>query len=615
MSYLQPVEYEALGFSALFTRYLAGDARLMARFRGAPFDPASHRAAAQAAIGREYPRTELVRRLADYNQELGACEATLRNIDALKRARTLVVCTGQQPGLLTGPLYTVYKAVTALALARRLAAASPDLVFVPVFWCASEDHDLEEMNAVHLPGPDDEVLRLKTSLTNDGRPAETVPVDAECRRLLQDALAALPETEFKDEIAALFAPAPEDTLGSWFNRILLRLFSDAGLVVLEPRLIRDLGAPVIRRELDVADETSRRLRAAGEDLAQLGYAAPLDDRRMVHLFHIGDSRRARVQFYADFCILADDRVDRRELGWHLEEHPERFSPDVALRPILQSAVLPVMAYVAGPGEVAYHAQLKEVYELFDVPMPVVYPRASVTLLEAAVARAIDRFGLSAAQLFLREDARDGLFAATARGQDVAASLDRHLEETARHLEAVDAEVAAFDPTIGRVVRKIRGRVQRDLHYLKRRVSGAIDEAAGVGKRQLARLFAHTFPRNLPQERVYNILYYLVKYGPDLPHGLLQDLTGDPERHVIYTLGGFGADAPPGADSATGPEPAAALPEDAAAAEIDAPPEDGAEENGAGENGADEGSEAAAEPLEAPAEEPSPDEDEEEPWAP
>jgi bacillithiol biosynthesis cysteine-adding enzyme BshC len=543
MSYLQTVEYEVPGFPELFVRYLAGDERLLARFPGHPFDPASHRAAADAAAAREYPRADLVGRLVDYNQELGAGEATLRNIDALKRADTFVVCTGQQPSVLTGPLYTVYKAITAITLARRLTAEDPARTFVPLFWCASEDHDLEEMNHIHLPTPDGEIQRLKTSRVNDGRPAEQVRVDAECRRLLQEALAALPDTEFKEEAAALFEPADEDTLGSWFNRILLGLFSDDGLVVLEPCLIRDLGTGVIRRELDTAEESSRRLQAAGEQLAAMGFAPPLDGRRMVHCFHIGDQRRARIQFYADFCILGDDRVDRRELPWHLEEHPERFSPDAALRPILQSSVLPVTAYVAGPGEVAYHAQLKELHEHFDVPMPVVYPRASVTLLEGSVARAIEKHGLSTPGLFTREDERDDLAATTERGRELAASLDRHIEETARHLEAVENEVAEFEPGVGRVVHKIHGRIVRDLGYLKRRVTGAIDEAAGVGRRQLARVFAHTFPRDLPQERVYNLLYYLVKYGPDLPHGLLQDLTGDPERHVLYTLGAFGSATP------------------------------------------------------------------------
>jgi len=600
MPNLEPVDFATLGFSPLFVSYVAGRKNIGARFPGDPFDLDTSVAVAEALKARDYPREELVRRLVDYNQELGAGEATLRNIDALKKPGTFVVCTGQQPTVLLGPLFTIYKVISCLALARRLSAHAEDLTFIPMFWCASEDHDLEEMNHIHLPGPEGEVLRLKIDLLNDGRPAEQVRVDDAIRRILVSAVETLPDSEFKEEVVALFEPEPRDTLGTWFNRILLSLFSDDGLVVLEPHLLRDLSAPVIEAELEGANESARILAEAGAKLAKMNFAPAFDGKRKVHCFYIGDNRRARIKYYADFCILGEDRVDRREIPFHLQEHPERFSPDAALRPVVQGAVLPVTTYVAGPGEVAYYAQLKELHKHFGVPMPVIYPRASVTLIEGFVSRAIEKYGLAVDRLFVGEAEREAILEGTSRGQELAASLEKHIEETAKHLDALESEVSEFDPGVSRVVRKIHGRIDRDLNYLKRRVANAIDEAAGVGRRQLSKLFANTYPKELPQERVYNVLHYLVKYGPDLPRGLLQSLGEGSREHLVYRLGTFGslgASAPETA-GAEAPEEAGDLAE-ADAASFD--PESPTPEN---EPSGEETPAREEESPEAPSEEPS-----------
>lgn len=535
MSNPKNVDYESLGLSKIFLDYISGNEKLSDRFPGPPFAPDSIQGVTATLKSRDYPRQELVNRLVDYNQELGAGEATLRNIDALKKPGSYVICAGQQPSILTGPMFNIYKAISCLILARTLTAASEENTYIPVFWCASEDHDLEEMNHLHLPGRDEDIRKLRVDLTNDGRPAEVVRVDRHIRRVLKEAMLLLPDTEFKDEVSALFEPAPGDTLGTWFNRILVALFSDDGLVVLEPRLIRDLAAPVLHKELDTSNETSGLLKRAGETLSEMGYEPSLDGSSKLHCFYIGDRRRARIKFYADFCILGEDRVDRRELSLHLEEHPERFSPDASLRPIVQSAILPVAAYVAGPGEIAYYAQLKELHGHFDVPMPVIYPRASVTLVEGSVMRAMEKFGLNPSQLFMDAKSQEKLLEGSAKGKGLPASLDSLIEQSTTLMDSLVSDVSDFDPGISRVVKKVQGRIGRELDYLKRRVTDAIDEAAGVGQRRLSRLFSSTWPNSMPQERVFNILYYLVKYGPDLPRSLIQSLLGDTGQHFVFML--------------------------------------------------------------------------------
>lgn len=526
------VSYDAIGASKLFTDYLAGE--LADRFPGDPFDLENHVALARKLGKRDYPRAELLERLAEYNQELGAGEATLLNIDLIKKPHTFVVCTGQQPAIATGPLYTIYKAMTCTILARQLTALAGDLTFVPVFWCASEDHDLEEMNHAWVPS-DGEPRRVRAKLTNTGQPAEAVRVDKRVRAAFDELVGAIPDTEFKRDVVALFEPAQRDTLGTWFNRILLRLFTDQGLIALEPRLIRELGVPVLQRELETWNESSETLAAGAEALEALGYDAAFDGDPKVHCFFIEDGKRGRIKTYADCCILGDAMVERRELPVHLQDHIDRFSPDASLRPIVQSSILPVTTYVAGPGEIAYYAQLAEMHAHFDVPMPLIYPRASVTLLEGSVIRGMEKYGIALEALF--DDPKKHLDAIERPSKDdgLPNAIDALRDDFRTRVDAMRPDVEALGDGTAKVFGKVTARIAKDLDYVHKRVTGAIDEAAGVGERQLERLFQNAFPRGTPQERVHNVLYYLAKYGLEVTRSLALVVQDPPREHVVYSV--------------------------------------------------------------------------------
>ncbi len=526
------VSYDAIGASKLFTDYLAGE--LADRFAGDPFDLENHVALARELKKRDYPRVELLERLAGYNQELGAGEATLLNIDLIKKPHTFVVCTGQQPTIGTGPLYTIYKAMTCTILARQLTALAGDLTFVPVFWCASEDHDLEEMNHVWVP-TDGEPKRIRAKLTNTGQPAETVRVDKRVRAAFDELVAAIPDTDFKRDVVALLTPESRDTLGTWFNRILLRLFTDQGLITLEPRLIREFGVPVLQHELETWNESSEQLAAGAEALEARGYDPSFDGDPKVHCFYIEDGKRGRIKTYADCCILGGAMVERRELPVHLDDHIDRFSPDASLRPIVQSSILPVTTYVAGPGEVAYFAQLAEMHAHFGVPMPLIYPRASVTLLEGSVIRAMEKYGLALESLF--EDPKKHLDAVERPSGDDALpkAIDALREDFRTRIDAMRPDVEALGEGTAKVYNKVTARIAKDLDYVHKRVTGAIDEAAGVGERQLERVFHSAFPRGKPQERVHNVLYYLAKYGVEMTRSLALAVQGPPREHVVYSV--------------------------------------------------------------------------------
>ena len=241
--------------------YIASFERVSGLFRGPYSDISNHLDEARALSTRSYPRKELAIRLVERNAVLGADPEALASAEALLDPRTFVVITGQQTGIYTGPLYTIYKAITAISLARRLDEATDEFRFVPMFWCASEDHDLDEIN--HLFLPDGDVVRKHIApFATDGRPAGGVTVDADLLDFHDTIRQTLGETIFRDPLIAELAPRNGESIATWFERSLLRLLAGTGMIVVDPEWIRDLAAPVFRGAIEHRAEIEDRVESA-----------------------------------------------------------------------------------------------------------------------------------------------------------------------------------------------------------------------------------------------------------------------------------------------------------------------------------------------------------------
>ncbi|WP_043714106.1 bacillithiol biosynthesis cysteine-adding enzyme BshC [Symbiobacterium thermophilum] len=487
-------------------------------------------------------RAAVAAALERYNRALGADEASLENARLLGRPETLAAVTGQQAGILTGPAYSIYKAMTTIRLARQQSQRL-GVPVVPVFWIAGEDHDWHEVSWVMVPAGN-ETRRLALSERFDGerRSVALAPMPASVSDLIDEFAQLMPDTEFKEEViahlreAAVGGPAldPEATggapsLADWFGRLMAWVFRGTGLVFLnssDPAL-RRIEAPFFARALQQQAEVEAAC-AAGVDRweRELGFACTVEQTpNSLNLFIYIDGERLPL-------LGEGDRVwvrGRPDLSWSRSElvdlalrSPERFSTNVVLRPVVQSYLLPDLFYVGGPGEISYFGLLRDVYRAMGRQMPVVVPREGFTLVEPPIARILQKHELTLDDAFHRlDDLRQELLEREDRLGIAQAFASFRQDFERRHAELA-ALVLQLDPGLGQVVEENRRQIEHQINRLEEKAKQQHRKNCETALRQFDRLKANLTPNGL-QERAFSILPYLVKYGPDLVRRLVDEV--------------------------------------------------------------------------------------------
>jgi bacillithiol biosynthesis cysteine-adding enzyme BshC len=444
-----------------------------------------------------------------------------REVEALGEPTTLVVLTGQQAGLLLGPMYTVIKAVNALQLARRLSEATGRRA-VAIFWIASEDHDFEEVN--HFSWLDSEGKRRRFEMPlpagHGGHSVGPMPTDrAIFRGLLDDLRASTQETGFRAEAVGLLdeAVAASSNVGDLFRHLLLRLFQSEGLVAVDPWFppIKRHLPRILQREIEHPGEISGEVLAASERLRTAGYEPQVHRRQGdLNFFLDHDGIRARAVHAGDRFqavhptsgeVLSTHTPE--ELGRLLESDPDRFSPNVVTKPLIRDLVFRPVAYIGGPGEVSYHAQFRSLYEQAGVEMPAIRARSQVALLNPRTRRALKRLEVTAMQWL--EMTADERTAALARHSASAESLQAFEESRLvllRQMEALEKSVVEIDPGHRKSVERMLSSLAATLG----RLSAQMARAARERDEQIAtaaNLIEETLtPGGLPQERVDTVFF-------------------------------------------------------------------------------------------------------------
>lgn len=431
--------------------------------------------------------------------------------------------TGQQPGLFTGPLYTIYKALSAVRLARALETVL-DRPVVPLFWVASDDHDWAEANHVHVLDRDNTIHKV----TLDG-PA-TPPVSMRNRLLderVESALDALtqylPTTEFAaphlERIREAYRPGR--SVAGAFTDLLAALLAPFDLLIVDggqPELKR-LTAELMRHELEASAEHEAALAMRARQLEAAGYHVQVPVLEgATNLFYEDEEGRDRIFRAADggYSLRRSGRAFRAgELEALLDTEPERFSANVALRPVVESAVFPTVAYVGGPGEVSYFAELGPLFEAHGIGMPMVFPRHSVTIVEGKVRKVLDKFGLSMDAL--RRPAHE--VAAQVLRQEMPDEVTRVLGELRRQIGEgygrLTEAARGIDPTLKGPLQSARNASFMQLTEAEKKIAQHLKKQNDLGLDQIEKARANLFPGGDPQERVLNIHQYLVRYGDDL----------------------------------------------------------------------------------------------------
>ena len=499
-------------------------------FSGDPTEPASWAAAIANAQKHPRQRAELSALLAKQLERRNAPAAAREAATRLADPKTVAIVTGQQAGLFGGPLFTLYKGLTAAKLAAQISN-DHGVPAVAVFWVEAEDHDWDEVASVTVL--DNDLQRRSITLPRPPgagqSPIGAITLGSEINGVIDELAVTLPQTEFTAELLADLrtAYAPGINMADAFARVLDRTLGDLGVVVFEcsDRAAKPLAREVFAHEITHPGRTWSLAGEAGQRLAAGGYHTQVD----------GSSQHGAALFRIDGSRTAVESADAPGLVDDARRRPETFSPNVLLRPIVEDTLFPTACYVCGPSELAYLAQLRKVYEEFGVPMPLFHPRSSATILDSASARFLEKHELPFEALAVRdESALNHLLAAS-----LPESVDRALKEAddaiQEKMAAILGAVPAIDATLEGAAKSTLGKLQHDMATLRGKVINAAKKRDETLRRQFFRLRAQAFPDGIPQERALSSVALLNRYGPALVQRLVQELPLDPGHHWVLTL--------------------------------------------------------------------------------
>ena len=522
------------------TDYAFAFEQVASYFAGDPAQPEAWAAAIarrQAHVGAP---AVLARVVLAQQERRGAPPAARAAAERLADPRTVVVITGQQAGLFGGPLFTLLKALTAMKLAAKVAKEH-GVPVVPVFWIDAEDHDWPEVSSCTMLDAEYVPRRIALGdLSGAGHlPIARLTLDDQIHGAVDALQTTLPETEFRSSLIAELRTAyrsgvsMSDAFGRWVETIL----GAHGLVVFDSSdpAAKPLAGHVFAHELQHPGKTAELASKAGQHLVAAGYHAQVTPYEgAISLFYLNGGRES-VKFAGERAMLGEREITLAELRSEVQQSPQHFSPNVLLRPVVQDALFPTICYVAGPNELAYLGQLRDVYAHFNVPMPLMYQRATATIVDSATVRFLNKYDLALEALqpqgeaVLNQLLQDQLPPTVEQGlQNVSTLIEERMAQLA-------AAVPQIDPTLEGTVNSTLSRMQNDLHTLRNKVIQAAKRRDETLRRQFQRAQALTFPNGHPQEREIGFAWFSNRYGPALVDRLLEDLPLDMGHHWVLTV--------------------------------------------------------------------------------
>ena len=499
--------------------------------------------ASEVLAAHQTDRSLLCDALQDMNAGWGAGAETLRNIDRLREADCLAVVSGQQAGLFSGPLYTIYKALAAVKLAGCLTQRNTKAV--PVFWIATEDHDFPEVAKAEFIGRDCKLAHVEVSpdLHQEGEPVGHVQIDNSIDPVVTQLLELLPSSEFTSDLEALLRDAwrPGRSYGEAFARLMTALLGKHGLVLLDPlnSKLKALAAPLYAKAASRAQEIASAIEARSQKLVTAGYHAQVTpSENSFPLFLHDDSGARHALSRADDGKYTTKDADKtysvEELSQLALAHPERFSPNVTLRAVVQDYLLPTIAYYGGAAEVAYFAQTGEVYRVLERPITPILPRSSLTMIERHTGRVLERYGLTLEDLFAGPESVLKRVVEEHLGAETAQSFAKAEGAVNSELDQLREQLRSIDPTLADALETGRRKINYQLEGLRTRFHRAQMSRDEAAQRQLQRAFDQLYPHKELQERHINITSLLSRHGRYVVDWIYNAINiGSNEHQVVY----------------------------------------------------------------------------------
>ncbi|MFN4234053.1 MAG: bacillithiol biosynthesis cysteine-adding enzyme BshC [Bacteroidia bacterium] len=520
-------------FSKLFTDYLNNSPKLN-EFVAFENSLEGFKKAIESRVNFSVDRSVLTETLINqYQKNKLLSDKVKSTIDLLKDENTFTVCTGHQLCLFTGPLYFIYKIVTTINLAKQLNAAFPDKNFVPVYWMASEDHDFAEINHLHVFGK--RVEWTKSEHTGEE------PVGALSNKGLEEVLSALAlfwgTTEKADELKQLFEKAYLQTsnLAEATRLLVHEIFKETDLLIIEPDDAKLKTLFVSYMQQDILEHTAyKKVNESIEKLESAGYKSQVHPRE-INLFYFDNKKRKRIVKNPDDTFQlhnSEKRFSKDDLINELKKHPEKFSPNVTLRPLYQQIILPNLAYVGGPGELAYWLEYKSFFEAAKVFYPVLTPRNFATVLDVRTQQLIEKTNISIGLLFASEDEKVKYFIQHATELPDTESIKKEIEKS---FSILIHETEKTDVTLKPFVEAEMQKAFKSVDAIRHKLERAQKQKNENSINQIKKLHEKIFPNGTLQERYENFSSMYLSEGEDFFNYLLTNFDAFSKEMYLLKL--------------------------------------------------------------------------------
>lgn len=489
-------------------------------------------------------RNELATIINNQYKSLNPSSKTLKNISLLKNKETIAVVTGQQLGIIGGPLYTFYKIITVIKLCSHLSERYDNYHFIPVFWLEGDDHDFDEVRSINVLNDNNELIKISY---ND-QPTEEeqnrgsighLKFKESIIQFLNDFENQLRNTEFKNPLMENLKSFYHEgkTFKEPFKELLFWLFDQYGLVIFDPQdaKIKELLKPVFKKEISDFRNHTEKLVNISANLEELYHAQVKI--RPINLFYNYDEGRYVIEPIDNEFRLKGKRkkFSLDEINNLIEAEPEKFSPNVLLRPICQDFLFPTGFYIGGPSEVAYFAQVLPLYEFYNIDPAIIYPRSSITILERALKSVLDKYGMSLTDIFTDPN--------KLKNQIINNVSDKNLEEIFKGtknqidlaFDNLKEKLFELDKTMGDVTSKYRLKVLGYIDELNGKATESQKKRYEITLRQIDKASANLFPNMNLQERELSFFHYANKYGIDVLKKIFDELAINKFEHQVVEL--------------------------------------------------------------------------------
>lgn len=532
--------FDQLPFSKLFKTYVHNFDALSDFFEVNPFDTEAVKEKAQQ-LEFKGDRKQVGSFLQEFNASFDIDEAAQKNIERLKSDNALVVVTGQQLGVLGGPLYTIFKTISTIHQAKKLERTLHRPV-IPVFWLADEDHDYDEVRKLTVIKDEEPKTFSLPPLNNNHLPTVAeIALPKDICEVKEELKQALYNTDFSNDLWDLLDESFKlgNTFFKAFGLFISRLFSKHGLVLAgsnHPKA-KALTTEYLKTSVLKADQIRENLQAQSEAIGQRYHKqVTLYDS---NLFYLDDEAGRTKISHNGQGWMAEEHAswESEQLVGEIDEHPERFSPNVFMRPILQDALLPTIGYVAGPGETAYYGQMKSMYECFGLSMPIIFPRFSATLIEPAIDRICNELPFEFHEFGNRIEDLESDYVTKTNQHDIEGIFKSWLNPVEKLTDEKKEDIKEIDPTLEAAAEKATSIYINELNKLKGKVYRSVKKQDQTQLRRIRRIKANLFPGDDLQERTLAAIFFMNKYGVDLWDKLLDafDENEDFDQHKLVYL--------------------------------------------------------------------------------